>query len=245
MYVYTRKTPYRFKRKYRKKKKPGKVKKGIVKNTGNISYSKAKSTSIAKINKTLTSHVYDFIRTVDQVSTDYTFSASNISFSGFAWDFRLSDVANVAEFTTLFDSYQIVKVSLEFIPDTTTINRDITSNLAEAFTTPIVYVHRDLDNATAPTSETQMTERQSVMTHKATDRFTVSLVPQIGREVYRSAVATAYETPYKVVWLDTSYSDIPHYGVHVGITPTGSSTGSPRFQYKVNVKYWLRFKKAK
>lgn len=227
-------------KKYRKKGR-----KGVVKNTGTISYSVAKKTSIARIHKTLTSHIYDFVRYSDNPSTDYTFTASNVSFSGFAFDFRLSDVANVSEFTNLFDSYQIVKVKLDFIPDIHNINFQIDNTNPEAYTVPLVYVHRDLDNATAPTSEAQMSQRQSVICRKATDRFSISLVPQIGREVYRSAVATAYETPYKVVWLDTSYNDIPHYGVHVGVTPTGSSTGSPRFQYKVAVQYWLRFKKAK
>lgn len=233
---------YRYTRRGRRgrKKRPG-----MVRKSPNISYNTAKAVSIPRIHKSLTSHIYDFVRYSDSPSTDFTFTASNLSWSGFAWDFSLNDVANASEFTTLFDSYQIVKVKLDFIPDTSNINRPSDSDLAEAYTVPLVYVHRDLDNATAPTSEAQMSQRQSVVVHKATDRFSMSLVPQIGREVYRSAVATAYETPYKVVWLDTSYPDIPHYGIHVGISPTGSTTGSPRFQYKVTAQYWLKFKKAK
>lgn len=217
----------------------------LIPRSRNTTYGVAKSHSVAKIHRTLTSHIYDFVRYSEDPSTDFTFAASNISFSGFAFDYRLLDVANHSEFTNLFDSYQICKVQLEFIPDVSNINRQIGDTTAAGYTVPLVYVHRDLDNATAPTSEAQMSQRQSVVVKKATDRFTISLVPQIGREVYRTAVSTAYETPYKVVWLDTSYSDIPHYGIHVGITPTGSASGAPRFQYKIKTQYWLRFKKAK
>lgn len=208
----------------------------------NLTYSGAKATSVTSVQRLLSNHTYNFTRMIDNDS-QFTIRSNNVAFQGLAIDFRLNDVANVTEFTTLFDSYQICKVELHFVPDVgnSVMNMTDTSS-ANQYTLPSIYVHRDLDNAIAPTSEAQMTQRQDVKCYKATDEFKISIVPQVGREIFRTAVSTAYETPYKIIWLDANYADIPHYGIHVGITADGTTDANQSFSYKIKARYWLRFR---
>lgn len=222
----------------RKMIKMRKGKMAAVKREG-MTYNTAKSISVPNIRKYLTKNVYNFVRYIND--TEFTVSSDRLAFTGYAFSFKLNDVINVTEFTTLFDSYQIAKVELEFCPDTQIVNRRIINDTAPVFTVPSIYVHRDLDNAIAPTSEDQMSQRQDCIRRSATDRFKYVVVPQVGREIYRSATLTAYETPMALTWLDCNYADVPHYGVHVGLTPQGS-TNDGDFTYKVKAKYWLRFK---
>lgn len=204
-----------------------------------MSYSTAKRMSVPSIRRMLTSNVYNFVRYVEDGT--FAISSNKLSFVGVALEFKLNDLANHTEFTTLFDSYQICKVELEFSPTTQYTNRRVINDSAPVFELPSIYVHRDLDNAIAPTTEAQMVQRQDCIRKDATQRFTYSVVPQVGREVFRTAVTTAYETPYALTWLDCNYADVPHYGVHVGMTNT-NSTNDGDFEYKIKAKYWVRFK---
>lgn len=204
-----------------------------------LTYNQAKAISVPRIRRHLTQNVYNFVRYVDDDL--FTITSDKLAFTGVALEFKLNDIVNVTEFTTLFDTYQIAKVELEFCPDTQIVNRRIINDSPPVFTIPSIYVHRDLDNAIAPTSEAQMSQRQDCIRKTATQRFKYTVVPQVGREVYRNVTQTAYETPYALTWLDANYNDVPHYGVHVGITPT-ASTNDGDFTYKIKAKYWLRFK---
>lgn len=204
-----------------------------------MTYTKAKSLSMSLMRRTLVSNVYNFIRYVEDDL--FTITSDKLVDTGVALSFKLSDLANHIEFTTLFDSYQIAKVELEFVPDVQTVNRRIINDSPPVFTIPSIYVHRDLDNAIAPTTESQVLQRQDCIRKNATQRFRYTVVPQVGREIYRNVTQTAYETPYALTWLDCNYADVPHYGVHALITPT-ASTQDGDFTYKIKAKYWLRFK---
>lgn len=234
---------YRYKPKNRKRVVVRRTKPKIAKVSKlNMSYSMAKRTSLPVIRSLLVNNVYNFVRYVN--ADIFTIKSDPIAFQGEALEFKMSDVINVTEFTTLFDTYQICKVELEFVPDIDKSVVNITDPAAaNQYSIPSIYVHRDLDNAIAPTSENQMSQRQDCIRKNATQRFKYVVVPQVGREIYRSATSTAYETPMSLTWLDCNYADVPHYGVHVGITPTGGTIGTgPTFSYLIKAKYWLRFK---
>lgn len=230
-----------------KKNKNGKTKKNRKKNyrlsrKKQPSYEKAKKLSIYKIQKQLADSVYYFIRRSD---SDYSLTSSSVAWSAGTQSFSLVDVATRNDFVNLFDSYCILKVRVDFEPDLQMVNQLLGSTAANTFTVPTMYCYRDLDNAVAPASETVAASHQDCIRVPATKKFSMSIVPQIGREVYRSATQTAYETPYKTVFLDSAYDDVPHYGLGFGMSSTQGTATDPNFVYRIRVTYLLAVKRAK
>lgn len=212
-------------------------KKGPIKT---LTYSKAKKISVPRISKLLRYVPYEFVR---MDTTPYRLTSSSLTFSGDGLDFSLSKLPNFSEFTALFDSYQIVKVMVEFRPTIQKVVTQVDSTNLNNVVVPYMYAFRDLDNSSAPTLD-NCAQRQDCIRVPVTRGFTISVVPQVSREVYRSAVSTAYETPYKLVWLDCTQADIPHYGIRYGMEATQMGTADPEFQYQIRVTYWCRFRKV-
>lgn len=204
-----------------------------------MTYNQAKRTPIMRISRECLNGVYNFVRfeaNFDQLTS------SAVSWVGGAKAFHLSDVAGFTEFTQLFDSYQIAKVKITFEPDVQMSVSNIGDTNPANQVVPSLYICRDLDNTVAPASEQVLAERSDVIRIPATKSHHMSIVPQVGREIYRSTTNTAYETPYKVIWLDNAYSDVPHYGLIYGITADIGGASSLRYKYTIRCQYWVRFR---
>ena len=105
-------------RRYRKNKKMYRrlmkgSKMNVVKKEG-MSYNTAKRISVPNIRRYLTKNVYNFVRYIND--TEFIVQSDRLAFQGYALAFKLNQVINVTEFTSLFDTYQICKVELEFCP---------------------------------------------------------------------------------------------------------------------------------
>lgn len=202
-----------------------------------LTYNSAKKMSINRVIASLANKTYDFCRYSErllQIESDV------LSWQGGAMSFNLQEVAQYTDFTNMFDSYQICKVKVTFSPDIEQVTQLVGSTLPNDFIIPSFYVCRDHDNTVAPSDEATIASRSETIRVPATKPVTVSLVPQIGREIYRTAVSTAYETPYEVVWLDNVYADVPHYGLLYGMSATAGTINGPQFKYNIKTQYWIR-----
>jgi len=233
----------KYKRKARKSRKH--TKKSLKdKLNGDVSYAMAKATSVNKIHRCLISKPYDFVIMSGRVASE-TLESSYVDWVGGSLNFSLNKITGSSNYTDLFDSYQICKVEVTFEPDIQEVDQLVGATTANAFTIPMLYVARDPDNTAVPTSESQLSQRMDCYRVQANKQFKISMVPQVGREIYRSSILTAYETPYETIWLDSVYSDVPHYGLTYGMTATGANNNNVKFVYKIRTKYWLRFKTVK
>jgi hypothetical protein len=229
------KTPAYKRGKYKKKAKGST---GVVMNGGG-NFKAVKKISVPFVAKLLTKSTYNFVRygEAQQISYD------PLSGNGFAYTFQLSDVVNYSEFTQLFDSYRLMKVELTFRPHITNVVTQHDSTTNTSFRVPEIMMYRDMDGLGATQTEAQVRQRQDAVIKLATKPITIALVPQVAQEVYRSLTTSAYSVPYKNLWLDCSSESVPHWGIRGLITPVGTAL-APNFNYTIDVRYWIQFRKV-
>lgn len=132
-----------------------------------------------------------------------------------AYAFKLQDVQNVAELTSLYDSYKITKVILHLnwspldVP-ASTINND--RGNPELYG-PILSYLRDYDDDTALTlGEFRERASNKQIRMKPGVQYKIALTPAVAQEIYRAGALPAYAAKWKQR-LDMANDDVPHYGI--------------------------------
>jgi len=176
--------------------------------------------------------VHKFIRSIRQAA--FLYNPSAVLDQAFAFQFTLNDVPNVSEFTVLYDSYCISKVIMICIPVGNTGITNATNNQ----TSTIAHVI-DYDDANVPSTMNELMQYAAVKVRTCNTQFSISLIPRVAVEIYKTAVTTGYGVGPEKAWLDCANADIPHYGIKMVMTP-----GSAAFlsQYQVYFKYYLEFR---
>jgi hypothetical protein len=149
--------------------------------------------------------------------------------------FRLDDLPNYTEFTSLFDQYRIAKVKLEFIP---TFN---CSNLYDMQNgnplVPNIQSAIDYDDISLANEDAILQYQTRVLT-RGEQIHTRTLKPKPQIAAYNSALAFGYASAATNPWIDTSSPDVPHYGLKVYIDPVTLNETST-WLYRVIATYWL------
>lgn len=129
--------------------------------------------------------------------------------------YLMSRMAAAAELSVLYDQYKIVRTYLRMSYNW---NPDDGGGVGAAQVTgqgPEVLIYNDYDDSTVPANYDDVVQVSRMKRKRFhADRPVISWKcrPKPLREVYRSAVSTAYENPTRAPWLDMSSTDIPHYG---------------------------------
>lgn len=149
---------------------------------------------------------------------------------GYVWSFRLSDVANASEFTSLFDQYCIRKVRMVF------------SQLQATATNIQIAITSDYDNATAPTSFADVGQRRHIARIFSAPYYQheFTLVPRVRAEVAGPQLAEAAVMPPNQ-WIDCAAPDVPHFGAIAWIIGYNSTTASTNLM-NVRIEYTLGFR---
>lgn len=146
---------------------------------------------------------------------------------GWAWTFRLADVASSTEFTALFDQYCIHRVRLVF------------SQLVSTSAQIQLAITSDYDNVTAPASFADVGQRRHVVRTltllQPVQEFT--LVPRIRCEVSGPQLNEAALLPPSS-WLDCAAPEVPHSGVIAWIIGYNTSTAASNL-LNLRVEYTL------
>lgn len=199
-------------------------------------------TSVAGINVTTCS--YDIGSSVLSATAANTTSAFSILF-------KLSDLPNVTEFTTLFDSYMITGVMMQikmisnpysaYPVNGSSSSATINSN---NFFPTIWYVADHDDNTTLSLAQIKEYDKVRHKVLRPNQETNIMLRPTTLQQLYRSSVTTGYAENRRRQWLDIGATDIPHYGIKSvidfeGLTPVGS------FEFKINFKYYFKCKNVR
>lgn len=162
--------------------------------------------------------------------------------------FKLSLLPNVAEYTALFDQYRIRGVRLLFMPSLT--QTQVVQNApgvhggidatAMVWDSPILSEVVDHTDSSAPTSEAELMQYDSVRQHRVYQPFKRYIVPRAANDIFRG-VTPAYGVAGKRQWLQTAYADAEYYGWKhwtEGSWPDGLTI-------RVYAKYYIQFRAQK
>jgi hypothetical protein len=128
---------------------------------------------------------------------------------GYNQIYILSSLPGATEFTSLYDHYKIDKVEVTFVLDMA----DGALNTTTLY--PRLIIAPDWNDSSAPIVEDDVLQYQqaAVFQFSGVNReFTFTVKPKVANTVFRTAVTSAYQIA-PASWLDTAYSDVPHYGI--------------------------------
>lgn len=151
--------------------------------------------------------------------------------------FRLSDVPNPTDFTTLYDQYQIKAIKYTIIPKFTNSTLQVGSGAAATLLGNVWSVI-DYDDAATPAALTDLLQYQNLKRTRMDRTHSRYLVPKVNTTV------GANIQPKAKVWLDVGTTNTPHHGIKlwfdsiVGISNT-------EIKYDLMVKYYLAFKNVR
>lgn len=152
--------------------------------------------------------------------------------------FRLTDVVNSSEFTTLYDQYRINKVVLELKWSITEVGlTDVEIN-----NPPILYYLRDYDDNASLTEDQYMeNSRTKSLVLNPNRIYKLVLVPAQLQRVYNGTLSDGYAVKWKQ-WTDVGDPGVPHYGMKMGLKyPPNQDYG----KLMINAIYYFSCKNAR
>lgn len=150
-------------------------------------------------------------------------------------DNAVLNMPNIAEFTSLFDQYKILRYSLDIVPRYTSWDLN-TANPA----LPTIYWVYDQDDSTVPTAASQIMEHPKVRYRRLDKPVRITVLrPCIADEIYNTAVTTGY-APRKAPWIDLASPSIPHYGIKYFIQGAPNADYKPAFDFKATWTFLVK-----
>jgi len=166
--------------------------------------------------------------TANQEITTDTLVQPNPGFAGLGFDFYLRQITDHANLAKLFDTYRILRVSLKITP--------VRNSYAAPNFMPQIVLARDFDDGDPPTNAEQMLCRSSSYLAPFSSAKSMSIIPNLSSEVYQTALTNGYVQGKG--WIDTTDTQVPHYGVKVGFVASPGQT----ITYHISTEYLLAFK---
>jgi len=161
---------------------------------------------------------------------------------GMGIQFRLSDLANANDFTTMYDQYRLdsITLSVSFLQSQ--------ASSASSALLPTVYMIEDRDDATPPITVSEVAGRQGykMCTFGNRREFHFTIKPHTSGYAYDDGVAgnTGHNITKRGTWNDSAFPTINHYAMKLFFTDVyGQSTGS-NTGFKFIVKGNYSFKGA-
>lgn len=161
-----------------------------------------------------------------------------------SYEFRLSNLINVSDFTNLYDMYKINKIQLMLEPIRTTsglVNNTGSLNYANKK----VRVVHDYNSNDVLTDEDQYLEYSNCKSYSCLRNIKITLYPKVNNKVEGNLGTDAYTSiNSNKIWLNIANDNVPHFGLKVFIPEDISNTeGVPLF--RVRAKYWISLKNSK
>lgn len=168
-----------------------------------------------------------------------------INCKGVAHAFKLNDLPNYTEFTSLFDAYRFKGVKLEFVPiyNSHEINEGPASGLDDRLGMPLMTYARDYDDANAPTSEDTMLQYATNRRLQLSTRKSIYIAsPRCASLVYKDGITpVGYSEAKANQWIDSANPDVLHYGLKYFLPVENLS----KIVYiRVYATYYLEFKRV-
>lgn len=153
-------------------------------------------------------------------------------------------LSNYTEFTPLFDQYRLRRVIMKFrlVPPSEANNTPTTLQFY-----PDIAVTVDHDDANTPTTIDEIKQYGKCKTGvlQPNTWFTYRCYPTASMQLYRTATTTGYAPLKNNQWLDLGYTDIPYYGIKVGVDYSSLGTLAANAAVEVRVHMTWEFKSAR
>lgn len=152
---------------------------------------------------------------------------------GLSFQFNLSALPNASEFVNLFDRYRIngVKLRIMFLSNSND------TGVASTLSIPIMHYIYDVDDASPPTTENEILQKNFLKTRRLDSPFTYYLKPKATSEIFASASSTGYSVA-KSMWIDMNSPNIPHFGFKAWI---GNGNATPQQQVIGRLKVYATY----
>lgn len=122
--------------------------------------------------------------------------------------FRLDQLPNSAEFTSLFEMFKITRIKLRFQPS----YNDSTAGAAAASRLPIFHCSKDHDDIAFPTSVDQLYQYDSYRQFRTDRPWTIVLKPKVLPLIYGTALVNSYGVAANT-WVSCDNPATNHYGL--------------------------------
>jgi len=184
--------------------------------------------------------IYNFKR-VCELDNFNTTEAVSPAFG--AYQFKLADCPNSAEFTTLFDQYRIRAVKITFYPVS---NVAWTGSASTSMPIGEFYSLLDYDDATIPTAIADMNQYSTIRRtyfNRPHSRYFKPTATQVG--VYESGGATnGYRTLPTSTWFDCSSNTILYYGLKCAYAVSNAAS-MQKENIRVTATYYMQFRRTR
>jgi len=154
--------------------------------------------------------------------------------------FRANNIANIGPLAATYQFYRINKVSVLYRPGITEVNAPVGSSLANNFTIPNIYVSED-HYSTTVTNLAALRDRGDVHMISSVHTFTKTLIPNTLIRVFDTVAVDGFAnmgTP----WLSTAATDVPHYGLIIGIEASSGGPVGLTFGGSLDIYFDISFK---
>lgn len=171
-------------------------------------------------------------------------SQSTFQYGG-AIEFQLADVPNVADFTSLFDHYEIEQVDFEV----NCLTNSFSGGALQTMAPTITYVP-DFDDSTLPSDASEIAQYQRSRTwcfRSTSQPLKFSIKPRVAVPI--NAAGAAYAAGPSNISLNAANAAVPHYGLKFWVSGAQSGVGGSiqRGQHNLSfkMKYHLKFRDPK
>lgn len=184
--------------------------------------------------------VFNFRRTVDVPNISYN---GNLSFKGFAYSFKLSDIPNFTEISSLFNEVRLMAVALTFYPPINVSSQFSTTY----FTVPELYTLFDPTDDAIPSSIDVINQYSNVKRryfNRPVKRFIKPVrLMTIAQTNEESATTVAKAPMSRRNWLRcsiTNSSAVEHFGLRGCIANSNTTSISTPMDVRVTANYYFQ-----
>jgi len=161
----------------------------------------------------------------------------------FAIGFNLADLPQASTYTSLFDQYRVEKIKVHFIPRSNALQVQNTASPNGAV--PIAYLVVDRDDASAPTTLSEVQQYDNAVAFTGRHYACVELVPSITPASYASGAFSGYLVKDSdSSWIDAANTNVTAYGIKGCVSGLSTSTTSS-WVWDIIAEYIVSFRKVR
>lgn len=141
-----------------------------------------------------------------------------------AYSFSLSSLPSPGDFTTLFDQYRFMQVTVSYIP------------LAGVGTgSPPLVTAIDIDDSTAPASMAELYQYDTVQFSQPGNVVIRTFSPYAATAVY-SGTFTSFAELNRMDWVDVASPNVQYYGLKYGVAAASGATANWQVFAKITLQ---------
>jgi hypothetical protein len=156
--------------------------------------------------------------------------------------FEAQDLPQSADYFTIFDQYRVDRLQFRISPQINSISATTASPNAVV---PRLFVVVDRDDATVPTTLSQLREYDNVQDILPYEGITIDFEPSATPAVYQAGAFSGYAVASSgELWMDAASTAVPFYGIKFGCDPT-TTGATAAYNWYVDCYVQMSFKNTR